>query len=1075
MGNRQRQHAEDEGERGHQDRAEPLARRFGRRLADRHPAVAERRRELDDQDGVLGGQPDHRHESDLEVDVTGHPAQPDAEEGAEDAEGDAENDGERNRPALVLCRQHQEDQHQAQNEDHAAVALGGPLLERLATVRATDPLCRVLVGDQLVDAVEHLARAAPGRRHRGDQCGGEAVEATQDAWPALERGADERRERHHVAVVGAHLQAADVLRPLPERRLCLGLHAVGAAVEVEVIDIERRQGRLHRLEDVGQRDAARLRRLAVDRHPQLRHVGAERTLHAAEDRQLVGVADELLDRRGKLRERLPRPRLQVQLESRGGAKARDFREVEGECQRLANGPELTVGAADDGVDAQVGRLSLFPRLQVDEDDRRVGLRREGQCVEPDQRGSMPHPRVLEQERLDLGHHFLGPLLRGTVGQLHADREEALVFGRDERLGDMLIQHADQDDQDREDRQRGPRPGNDAAHGTGVPRRRLREGAIEPGEESRAVIVVAADRFLEQHGTECRRERQRDDAREHHRQDDRHGELLVHLAGDAAEEGHGDEDGAEHQDDRHQGAADLTHRLVGRHPGRDLLLGHDPFDVLDDDDRVVDDDADRQHQAEEREHVDREAQHQQADEGADHGDWHRQHRDQRRAPALQEEEDHQRHQEHRLGEGLHDLDDRLLDERRGVIGHRPLHARRKRLLQLVHPRLEELADIERVGAVAQVDEDERRRLAVESGDLVIVARGERHRGDVLDADQGAVVVGPEDHVAEFLRRREPALRRHGDGELGAGRRRLAAEAAGRVGGALLAHRARDIADGEAELCQTIRIDRNRHRELELSEDAGTADARDPLDLVLDVELGVVGQIRRIELAILRIERGREEQIALCLRDHDAVAADLFGQLRLGQLDGVLHVDGGQVLLPRDVEVHCQVHHAVGRVGRLVVEQPVEARELLLDRRCDGQGHVLGGRAGVDGRHAHRRRRDLRIAVDRQPLQGEEPEQRDHDRDDGRHDGPPHEVVLQLGFGPVARGGGVTHLGAPAGAFVVSAAPMMVGFTTAPGPVFWSPSTITRSPAFSPFVITQRAPAQGPTSTSRTWTVSPAPTT
>ena len=68
------------------------------------------------------------------------------------------------------------------------------------------------------------------------------------------------------------------------------------------------------------------------------------------------------------------------------------------------------------------------------------------------------------------------------------------------------------------------------------------------------------------------------------------------------------------------------------------------------------------------------------------------------------------------------------------------------------------------------------------------------------------------------------------------------------------------------------------------------------------------------------------------------AHLLGQLRLGQLDRVLHVDRREVLVPREVEVDLQVHRPVAGVGRLVVEQAVEPGELLLDRR----GHRLARR-------------------------------------------------------------------------------------------------------------------------------------
>ena len=53
-------------------------------------------------------------------------------------------------------------------------------------------------------------------------------------------------------------------------------------------------------------------------------------------------------------------------------------------------------------------------------------------------------------------------------------------------------------------------------------------------------------------------------------DDRDGELLEHLARDAAEERHRQEHGAEHQHDRDQRAGHLADRLVGGEPRRQAL-------------------------------------------------------------------------------------------------------------------------------------------------------------------------------------------------------------------------------------------------------------------------------------------------------------------------------------------------------------------------------------------------------------------------------------------------------------------------------------------------------------------------
>ena len=74
-GEGQRQDAEEEGQRGHDDRTEPDLTACQGRL-DQPLSLARRcPGELDDQDGVLGGQPQGGEKPDLEIDVIGQPAQ----------------------------------------------------------------------------------------------------------------------------------------------------------------------------------------------------------------------------------------------------------------------------------------------------------------------------------------------------------------------------------------------------------------------------------------------------------------------------------------------------------------------------------------------------------------------------------------------------------------------------------------------------------------------------------------------------------------------------------------------------------------------------------------------------------------------------------------------------------------------------------------------------------------------------------------------------------------------------------------------------------------------------------------
>ena len=87
---------------------------------------------------------------------------------------------------------------------------------------------------------------------------------------------------------------------------------------------------------------------------------------------------------------------------------------------------------------------------------------------------------------------------------------------------------------------------------------------------------------------------------------------------------------------------LKRRVLGRQALLDVVL-----DGLHHHDRVVHDQADGQHEAEQRQRVDREPEQRKEHERADQRDRHRQQRNQRRAPALQEDEDDEDHEHQRL--------------------------------------------------------------------------------------------------------------------------------------------------------------------------------------------------------------------------------------------------------------------------------------------------------------------------------------------------------------------------------------------------------------------------------------------
>ena len=302
-------------------------------------------------------------------------------------------------------------------------------------------------------------------------------------------------------------------------------------------------------------------------------------------------------------------------------------------------------------------VTLFPRLQADEDRAEVRLVGAGDhAVAADGRERVD-AFGLGQDLLDLGQHRC-PCARATPpagsvtltpkmpwsssGMKPAGSARAEEAGADGHRGD---------DDDGQDRRVAPAAVTtlDVAVGGRDRTPRLNQPKNFPSGPRAGpwcgLSSMAAER---------RRERQRAEGREQHRDGDGQRELLVHLSGEAAEEGDRDEHGREDQRDADDRSRDFLHRLDGR-----FLRVQPVLDVvhhrLDHDDGVVDDDADGEHEAEHRQRVHREAEHREEDERADQRHGHGEERDDRRPQVLQEDEHHQRDQDDRLDEGV---DDRL---------------------------------------------------------------------------------------------------------------------------------------------------------------------------------------------------------------------------------------------------------------------------------------------------------------------------------------------------------------------------------------------------------------------------------
>ena len=206
---------------------------------------------------------------------------------------------------------------------------------------------------------------------------------------------------------------------------------------------------------------------------------------------------------------------------------------------------------------------------------------------------------------------------------------------------------------------------------------------------------------------------------------------------------------EHQGDADQSAGDLAHRAAGRLLGRELVLLHHALDVFHDHDRIVHQQADREHHAEHGQRVDRVAGGGQYAEGAQEHHRHGDRRDQSGAEILQEQIHHQEHQHNRFEQRLHHLVDGNAHERGRVIRVNELQTRGKERCQLVHGGAYRAGGLERVRARGQLDGEARGRIPVVLGVDGVAFGAQTDASHVLEPHLRAVRIDFEQHAAELI--------------------------------------------------------------------------------------------------------------------------------------------------------------------------------------------------------------------------------------------------------------------------------------------------------------------------------------
>ncbi len=248
-----RQDAHNEGEGRHQDRPQALPRGRLRRLDDAHPLLlAHLHAELDDEDRVLGLQPDEHDEPDLPEDVQRHVVEPQPHDRAEGRQRHRQDDHQGADPALVQGGHEEEDADDREGEDVGRHVPGLLLLEGRAGPLVAEPLGQHLGGDPL-HRLQGLAGAEARGRGAVELRGGvEVVVRHVDRAEGVLHLA-QRAEVDPLPLPVKDVKVLDVLGPGPHAAFGLDHDLPDLTVEVEVVDVEAAEVGLERREDVRDR------------------------------------------------------------------------------------------------------------------------------------------------------------------------------------------------------------------------------------------------------------------------------------------------------------------------------------------------------------------------------------------------------------------------------------------------------------------------------------------------------------------------------------------------------------------------------------------------------------------------------------------------------------------------------------------------------------------------------------------------------------------------------------------------------------------------------------------------------
>ena len=329
-------------------------------------------------------------------------------------------------------------------------------------------------------------------------------------------------------------------------------------------------------------------------------------------------------------------------------------------------------------------------------------------------------------------------------------------------------------------------------------------------------------------------------------------------------------------------------------------------------------------------------------------------------------------------------DRCLDKWCRVEWEDNLYTRQEQRLQGGHFFFDQSGGVQGVCPGRQGDGHTCSRFAVEARGHVVVLHAEFDAGNIPEANLRAVGIDLQHDLFEIPDAFQARLCCNGGVQLLARNRRCSSQlACGDIG--ILCHDSSlYLGGGEVEARHAVGIKPDTHR-IGLPEHLNVTDTGNAAQRIEELRVDKIVHRIFIDPAVVRIDAHDHQEPGISLGDPDALLLDLLGQVRHDRLQLVLHLHLGDIGVGFGFEGHRDADVAVRIAPGAEVAEMVDTGESLFDDLRHAVFNCFGRCAGIGGVDVDGRRRDARILLDRQSIDGDNSAEHDADGDHPGKDG------------------------------------------------------------------------------------------